>query len=81
MSFDKSTVKVAAIVAGGVALGAGLGLLYAPQSGAETRRQIRHYSKRARFQAVRFGRDVKDGMNRAIENGKSLWADRPKRAA
>ncbi len=70
----RQTMKVAALIAGGAAVGAGLALLYAPQTGAETRRQIRHYAKKAQVQATRFGRSVKDGMNKAIETGKTYMA-------
>lgn len=70
----QQAAKVAALIAGGAAVGAGLALLYAPQSGAETRRQIRHYAKKTQVQATRIGRDLKDGMERAIERGKALVA-------
>ncbi|MBM4134706.1 MAG: hypothetical protein FJ245_13185 [Nitrospira sp.] len=66
--------KIAALIAGGAAVGAGLALLYAPQTGAETRRQLRHYAKKTQVQATRIGRDLKDGVERAIERGKALVA-------
>lgn len=75
----RQVAKVAAWVAGGAAVGAGLGLLFAPQSGTETRRQIRHYAKRARFEATRFGRNVKDRLDQAIEHGKTLVGKRTDR--
>lgn len=65
-----TTAKVTAMVAGGAVIGAGLGLLLAPQSGLETRRQIRHYAKRAQVQATRLSRSVKAGFERAVEQGK-----------
>ena len=54
--------------------GAGLGLLFAPQPGTETRRQVRHYAKRAQHEATRFGRSVKTGVDRAIERGDAAAA-------
>lgn len=66
--------KMAALIAGGAIIGAGLGLLFAPQPGVETRRQVRHYAKRVKVQAVRIGRHMKDGIDQTIQIGKSLVA-------
>ncbi len=81
----REVAKVAALLAGGAVVGAGLSLLYAPQSGAETRRQIRHYTKKAQIRATRLGRSVKAELDRAIDYGKSFMAKqehgRPVRAA
>ncbi|MER3422788.1 MAG: hypothetical protein C4293_05720 [Nitrospiraceae bacterium] len=70
----QQAVKMAALIAGGAVIGAGLGLLFAPQPGIETRRQVRHYAKRAKVQAIRIGRNMKDGVNQTIEFGKTLVA-------
>jgi gas vesicle protein len=70
----RQAAKVAALIAGGAAVGAGLALLYAPQTGAETRRQLQHYAKKTQVQATRIGRDLKDGAERIIERGKTLVA-------
>ena len=72
----QQAAKVAALVAGGAVIGAGLGLLFAPKSGAETRRAVRHFAKRAEIRATRFGRSVKAGMEQAVQSGKSLMGKR-----
>jgi gas vesicle protein len=65
-----NSAKITALVAGSAVIGAGFGLLLAPHSGAETRRQVRHYAKRAQVQAARVSRSVQAGFERAIEQGK-----------
>lgn len=56
--------KITALVAGGAIVGAGLGLLYAPQSGTETRRMIHSQAKKAQLEANRLARRVKVGVDR-----------------
>jgi gas vesicle protein len=74
-----STAKISALVAGSAVIGAGLGLLLAPQSGAETRRQVRHYAKRAQVQAARLSRSVQAGFERAVEQGKLFQESQSRR--
>ncbi|HQR43084.1 MAG TPA: YtxH domain-containing protein, partial [Gemmatales bacterium] len=73
--------KVAAFVAGGAVIGAGLGLLFAPQTGAETRRTISRYARKAQAQTNRWGRAVKSGveevLNRKPEKEKNCEEERP----
>jgi|CXWL01.1.fsa_nt_gi gas vesicle protein len=66
------TVKMAAWVAGGVLLGAGAGLLFAPKSGADTRREITQYAKRTQIQAIRMGRTLKEGVEKALHAAKEV---------
>jgi gas vesicle protein len=75
----RDAAKVAGLVVGGAAIGAALGLLYAPQSGVETRRQIKRYAKRAEVQALRYGREIKTGLARAVESGKTWLAKKEMR--
>ncbi len=74
-----TTARMTALVAGSAVIGAGLGLLLAPQSGADTRRQVRHYAKRAQLQAARMSRNVKAGYERVLEQGKLFQEDQNRR--
>ncbi|MBM4127927.1 MAG: hypothetical protein FJ247_11360 [Nitrospira sp.] len=64
----KQVAKVAAIIAGGAVLGAGLGLLFAPKSGVQTRRDLSRYAKKAQVQALRMGRAVQAGVKDVINH-------------
>jgi gas vesicle protein len=68
----RQVAKVAALVAGGAVIGAGIGLLFAPQAGAETRREVGRYAKKARLQATRWSRTVQSGVKDVMDRSKSL---------
>ena len=48
----RQVAKVAALVAGGAVIGAGIGLLFAPQAGADTRRDVGRYAKKANCKRI-----------------------------
>lgn len=52
----------------GVVIGAGLALLYAPQSGAETRRALGRNAKRVRKQALKQAREVSGTVQDAAQD-------------
>ena len=68
----RQAAKVAALVAGGAVIGAGIGLLFAPQAGAETRRDVGRYAKKAQLQATRLSRTVQSGVKEVMDRSKSL---------
>ena len=68
----RQAAKVAALVAGGAVIGAGIGLLFAPQTGTETRRDVGRYAKKAQLQATRWSRTVQSGVREVMDRSKSL---------
>lgn len=66
----KQVAKVAGMVAGGAVIGAGIGLLFAPQTGAETRRDISRYARKAQLQATRFSRALQSGVKEVMDRTK-----------
>jgi gas vesicle protein len=53
-------------------IGAGIGLLFAPQAGAETRREVGRYAKKAQVQATRWSRTVQSGVKEVMDRRKAI---------
>jgi gas vesicle protein len=56
----------------GLLVGGLAGVLYAPQSGARTRRQIARLADDARERAGEVAEDTKETMNRMVDHGRRL---------
>src|SRR5437588_12236441 len=65
-------VGTAAFLAGAL-IGAGVALLLAPQSGAETRGMLRDYAGRAKDELKQRGQKVKSTLDSAMERGKEAF--------
>ncbi len=68
----KQVAKAAALIAGGAVIGAGIGLLFAPKTGAETRRDVSRYARKAQVQATRWSRAVQSGMKDAMDRSREF---------
>ncbi|MBD0316501.1 MAG: YtxH domain-containing protein [Nitrospiraceae bacterium] len=68
----KQVAKVAALIAGGAIIGAGIGLLFAPKTGAETRRDVSRYARKAQVQATRWSRAMQSGMKDALDRSREV---------
>jgi gas vesicle protein len=68
----KQVAKVAAMFAGGAVIGVGIGLLFAPQSGTETRRDLGRYAKKTQVNVIRWGRSVRSGVQGILDRSREL---------
>jgi len=66
------SVGTAAFLAGAL-IGAGVALLLAPQSGAETRGMLRDYAGRAKDELRERGKEAKATLDNALERGKQAF--------
>ena len=76
----RQVAKAAALMAGGAVIGAGIGLLFAPQTGAATRREVGRYAKKAQVQATRWSRAVQSSVKDVMDRSKSLIQKEGQRA-
>ena len=76
---EKSNGSVGAFLLG-IAVGAGVALLLAPQTGEETRAEIARQARQARDRARDFAGDVGDGVQRRIGDARDAVNQRVDRA-
>ena len=66
------SVGTGAFLAGAV-IGAGIALLLAPQSGAQTREMLRDYAERAKEDLRERGQEAKATLSSAMDRGKAAF--------
>ena len=64
---DKSAMVGALMLIGGGIIGAGIALLFAPQSGERTRRDITRYVKRTKRRAGEMAEDFADSVSDMVD--------------
>jgi len=64
---DKKVAAAALLIFAGGVIGAGLALLFAPQSGTRTRKDIVRYSKKVRNRADEVVDDLASNVNNLVE--------------
>ena len=72
MSMLRQVLTMSAMVAGGMAIGAGLGMLFAPHSGRVTRGQIRVQINKAQDEMTHMGGRVMQHVDSVLEKGKQV---------
>ncbi len=72
--FSAGSVLLSFLLGGMV--GAGVALLMAPQSGAETRRRIREMADEAKGKATDYVSHAKEMVSSTVEKGKGIYEER-----
>ena len=61
---------------GGAAAGAVAGVLFAPKSGEETRRELKAYARKTEEELIEKAKETRAALDQAIERGKSFVAEK-----
>ena len=71
-----ATAKMIGVMfVGGVVLGAVAGLLFAPKSGRETRREIKDAATKVKEEVTNAAKRTKAGIEAAVEKGRAMLAE------
>ena len=71
-----SSQTVALAFLGGAIAGAVAGILLAPKSGEETRRELRGYARKAEEEVIEKAREARAALDEMIERGKHFMAEK-----
>ncbi len=71
-----SAQAVALAFIGGAVAGVVAGLLLAPQSGEETRRDLKRYARRAEEEVLEKAKEARAALDETIERGKHFIAEK-----
>ena len=72
---DKTYTNFAGTLIAGILLGTGIGILFAPQSGRRTRKEIERLGRRTRDLAWDFQENLKENVNDFIEEVAEVTRD------
>ena len=72
MSMLRQVVTLSAMVGGGMAVGVGLGMLFAPQSGRVTRGQMQVHLHKAQDKVTHMGDRMMRTLDSMMEKGKHV---------
>ena len=75
---EKSSSSVKAITLlfiGGTVVGAVAGMLFAPKSGQEMRKEVKHYAMKVKKDVANTAKRTKAGIEAAYEKGRALLAE------
>ena len=72
---SSSVQAITFLFIGGAVLGAVAGMLFAPKSGKETRKEVKHYATKVRKDVTKTAQRTKAGIEAAFEKGRALLAE------
>ncbi|MEK7764318.1 MAG: YtxH domain-containing protein [Nitrospirota bacterium] len=72
----RSSQAVALAFFGGAIAGAVAGILLAPKSGEETRRELRVYARKAEEELIEKAKEAREALDEMIERGKHFVAEK-----
>ena len=70
-----SVTTITLLFIGGAVLGAVAGILFAPKSGKETRKEVKHYATKVKKDVAVTAQRTKAGIEVALEKGRALLAE------